>query len=198
MKALILAGGFGTRLKDIIQDVPKPMAMIAGKPFLEHQIRFLKKQGITQIIIAVHHMSDKIKSYVRDGFKFGVDITYSEEDTPLGTAGAIKKAQKYLDDTHAFFEKHGTKAIIMARFIPIVRTFTPFVAGLGEMSYKKKFLPYDIAGGVLWISSMSICGYLFGQMPWVKEHFELFVIMIIVLSVLPIVFTILKSKFSKS
>ena len=106
--------------------------------------------------------------------------------------------QKYLDDTHAFFEKHGTKAIIMARFIPIVRTFTPFVAGLGEMSYKKKFLPYDIAGGFLWISSMSICGYLFGQMPWVKEHFELVVIMIIVLSVLPMVFSILKSKFSKS
>jgi len=99
MKAIILAGGFGTRLKEILKDTPKPMALVLGKPFLEHQIRFLKEQGITDIIIAVHHMSDKIKSYFGNGLRFGVDITYSEEETPLGTAGAIKKAQKYLDDT---------------------------------------------------------------------------------------------------
>lgn len=105
--------------------------------------------------------------------------------------------QKYLDDTHAFFEKHGTKAIIMARFVPIVRTFTPFVAGLSEMSYRNKFLPYDIAGGLLWISSMSVCGYFFGQITWVKEHFEAVVILIILISVLPMVFAIAKEKFSK-
>lgn len=117
--------------------------------------------------------------------------------TQLTIKGRRLVKQKYLDDTHAFFEKHGTKAIIMARFVPIVRTFTPFVAGLSEMSYRTKFLPYDIAGGLLWISSMSVCGYFFGQIPWVKEHFEAVVILIIFLSVLPMLFAIAKEKFSK-
>lgn len=67
--------------------------------------------------------------------------------------------QEYLDRTQLFFEKYGTKAIIMARFVPIVRTFTPFVAGVGKMDYKSKFLPFDCLGGVLWISTMSLSGY---------------------------------------
>jgi membrane-associated protein len=95
--------------------------------------------------------------------------------------------QKHLDKTHEFFERYGTKAIIMARFVPIVRTFTPFVAGVGKMNYGKKFLPFDIAGGVLWITSMSLAGYLLGNIPWVKEHFEMIVIGIILVSVLPMV-----------
>jgi mannose-1-phosphate guanylyltransferase len=99
MKALILAGGFGTRLGGVLRDVPKPMAPVLGKPFLEHQIRRLKEFGITEFVLAVHHMSDKIKSYFGNGLRLGVDITYSEEDSPLGTAGAIKKAQRYIDDT---------------------------------------------------------------------------------------------------
>lgn len=106
--------------------------------------------------------------------------------------------QKYLDDTHSFFEKHGTKAIIMARFVPIVRTFTPFVAGLGKMSYKSKFLPYDIAGGILWISSMSVSGYFFGQIPWVKEHFEAVVLLIIFISILPMLIAVLKQKLIRA
>jgi membrane-associated protein len=106
--------------------------------------------------------------------------------------------QKYIDQTHAFFEKHGTKAIIMARFVPIVRTFTPFVAGLSEMSYRSKFLPYDIAGGILWISSMSVCGYFFGQIPWVKEHFEAVVLLIIFISVLPMLIALAKSRLNKN
>lgn len=117
--------------------------------------------------------------------------------TQLTIKGRRLVKQKYIDDTHAFFEKHGTKAIIMARFVPIVRTFTPFVAGLGEMNYRKKFLPYDIAGGILWITSMSVCGYFFGQIPWVKQHFEAVVILIIFISVLPMVFAILKEKLSR-
>ncbi len=99
MKALILAGGFGTRLRSEVIDLPKPMALVAGKPFLEYQIRFLKDHGVEDIILAVHHMADKIKSYFGDGKRFGVDITYSEEEVPLGTAGAIKKAERYIDDT---------------------------------------------------------------------------------------------------
>src|SRR3989338_1933603 len=99
MKALIRVGGFGTRLKSVSGDVPKPMVPIAGKPFLEHQINFLKDQGVNEIILAVHHMSNKIKSYFGSGLRWNVDITYSEEDIPLGTAGAIKNAQKYINDT---------------------------------------------------------------------------------------------------
>ncbi len=96
MKAVILAGGFGTRLKDIAKDVPKPMVPIVGKPFLQHQIRLLKQQGLTDIVLAVHHMSDKIKDYFGNGKRHDVDISYAEEEIALGTAGAIKNAQKYL------------------------------------------------------------------------------------------------------
>ena len=99
MKAIILAGGFGTRLRRIVYDKPKSMAPIAGIPFLEHQIRLLKNQGITEFVILVSYMADKIKSYFGNGNSLGVNITYSEEEIPLGTAGAIKKAKDYIDDT---------------------------------------------------------------------------------------------------
>jgi membrane-associated protein len=114
----------------------------------------------------------------------------------IGSISLVK--QEYIDKTQDFFEKYGTKAIIMARFVPIVRTFTPFVAGVGKMDYRKKFLPYDIAGGLLWITSMSVCGYMFGQITWVKEHFEAVVILIILISILPMVVGYLKHRMSKS
>jgi len=99
MKAIILVGGFGTRLKDLAKDIPKAMVMIAGKPFLEHLLISLKEQGITEIILAVHHMANKIKTHFGTGHRWGLKITYSDEETPLGTAGAIKNAEKYIDNT---------------------------------------------------------------------------------------------------
>ncbi|MDO8460074.1 MAG: sugar phosphate nucleotidyltransferase [Nanoarchaeota archaeon] len=99
LKAIILAGGFGTRIRKIVFDKPKSMIPIAGVPFLEHQIRLLKEQGVTEIILCVSYMADKIKSYFGDGRRIGVSITYSEEEVPLGTAGAIKRTQKYINDT---------------------------------------------------------------------------------------------------
>jgi membrane-associated protein len=113
----------------------------------------------------------------------------------IGKRRLVKQA--YLDKTHNFFEKYGTKAIIMARFVPIVRTFTPFVAGIGKMRYQTKFLPFDIAGGILWISTMSLAGYFLGSNEWVKKHFEAVVVLIIFVSVLPMVFAWLNHKFSK-
>lgn len=113
----------------------------------------------------------------------------------IGNRKLVKES--YIDDTHAFFQKHGTKAIIMARFVPIVRTFTPFVAGLGKMSYRDKFLPYDVAGGLLWIISMSVSGYFFGQIQWVKDHFEAVVLLIIFISVLPMLVAFLKNKTNR-
>jgi membrane-associated protein len=92
--------------------------------------------------------------------------------------------REYLDKTHKFYEKHGGKTILLARFIPIIRTFAPFVAGIGSMHYGR-FLLYNISGGVAWVASFSLGGYFFGNMPLVKNNFTLVILAIIVISVLP-------------
>lgn len=98
--------------------------------------------------------------------------------------------QKDLDKTHGYFEKYGVKTIIIARFVPIVRTITPFVAGVGKMDYRTKFLPYDVLGGALWISLLTLAGYAFGQHPFIQKHYELVVLGIVGISVLPMVIEI--------
>lgn len=105
--------------------------------------------------------------------------------------------EKYIDDTHAFFEKNGTKAIIMARFVPFIRTFTPFAAGIGEMNYLKKFLPFDLLGGFLWIFSLTLAGYFLGNIEWIKLNIEKVCLGIIFISVLPMLMGIVKSKLRK-
>lgn len=102
---------------------------------------------------------------------------------------------EYLAKTHAFYEKYGTKTIIMARFVPIVRTFAPFTAGVAEMNYRK-FLTFDVLGGVLWIGSLTFAGYFLGEIPWIRKNIELVALGIIFISVLPIVFEIAKAKMS--
>jgi membrane-associated protein len=104
--------------------------------------------------------------------------------------------QEYLTRTQAFFDKHGGKTIVLARFTPIVRTFAPFLAGLGNMGYGK-FLSYNIWGAVFWVVSMSGCGYIFGEIPFVKKNFTLMVLGIVFLSVLPILIEVAKAKFGK-
>ncbi len=104
--------------------------------------------------------------------------------------------ESYLQKTEQFFEKRGVAAIIMARFVPIVRTFTPFAAGIGKMKYRT-FLIYDIIGGVLWITSMTLAGYFLGEIEWVRENNEKVVLLIIFVSLLPMLISFLKSKFSK-
>ncbi len=95
-QALILVGGLGTRLRPVVNDVPKPMADVNGRPFLEYIIDYLKKFGITNIILATSHMHEKIENYFGDGSKFGAKIIYSREPQPLGTGGAIKLAGNLL------------------------------------------------------------------------------------------------------
>jgi membrane-associated protein len=92
--------------------------------------------------------------------------------------------REYLDRTHAFYERHGAKTIVIARFVPIIRTFAPFVAGLGQMSYAR-FLAYNVVGGVGWIAGLVLGGYAFGNIPVVKQNFSLVIVAIIVLSLLP-------------
>ena len=93
--------------------------------------------------------------------------------------------REHLDRTHAFYERHGGKTIVMARFVPIVRTFAPFVAGIGRMAYGR-FLAYSIGGGILWVGVCIGAGYAFGNIPVVKDNFSIVVILIVAISLLPI------------
>lgn len=116
---------------------------------------------------------------------------------PRAFSGNIRFLKKeYLDRTHAFYEKHGGKTIILARFIPIVRTFAPFVAGIGAMSYGR-FLTYNVVGGVVWVMLFTLAGYFFGNLPAVKHNFSLVILVIIAISVMPMVYEAFKARLER-
>lgn len=105
--------------------------------------------------------------------------------------------QKHIDETQEFYKKHGGKTIFLARFVPIVRTFAPFVAGVGKMDYKK-FLEYNMTGGFVWVFGFTLLGFFFGNIPFVKENFSIVVLAIIALSVAPMIYEVVKSKIKNS
>ena len=104
--------------------------------------------------------------------------------------------REYLDKTHQFYERHGGKTIIIARFMPIIRTFAPFVAGVGKMNYFR-FISYNVVGGVVWIASFVFGGYYFGNIPMVKKNFTLVILAIIFLSILPGIVEFIRHRYAK-
>ncbi|MBK9940288.1 MAG: DedA family protein [Kouleothrix sp.] len=118
------------------------------------------------------------------GAKFGTRLF--DYNIPL-----LKK--EHLDRTYEFYEKYGGKTIILARFVPIVRTFAPFVAGVGRMNYSR-FITFNIVGGVIWVAIFLALGYLFGNVPFVKQNFEIVTLAIVLISVLPMVFEYVRSR----
>ena len=105
--------------------------------------------------------------------------------------------REHLLRTQRFYEKHGGKTVVLARFVPIVRTFAPFVAGVGRMHYPR-FLAFDVGGGILWVWGFGLLGYFFGNQPIVKENFGLAIVAVIVLSLLPVLFELWRARESRA
>ena len=127
-----------------------------------------------------------------DNTNYFVGRLLGEKALKLKLAGRAIVKKEHLDKTHAFYEKYGPKTIIIARFVPIVRTFAPFVAGVGNMRYRT-FISFSLAGAVLWVVGISLLGYFLGAVPIVHDNFEKVVMAIIFISVLPILLGLWKS-----
>jgi membrane-associated protein len=134
-------------------------------------------------LIAAAIIGDTVNYWI--GHKMGPKV-FANENSLI-----FKKA--YLEKTREFYEKHGKKTIILARFAPIVRTFAPFVAGVGNMHYRTFFL-YNVIGAFIWVTSLLFAGYFFGSLPWVKANFEYIVYFIIVISLLPMLIEYIQHK----
>ena len=134
-----------------------------------------------------------IAAIVGDTVNYSIGHFLREKVSARENIRFLKK--EYLDQTTAFFERHGSATIILARFVPIIRTFAPFVAGVGTMPYRK-FISFNAIGGILWVTIALFAGYFFGNIPLVKNNFSIVVLGIVVISVLPLVFTFIKNKMA--
>ena len=134
-----------------------------------------------------------IAAFLGDTVNYWIGKYIGDKATNIKLFGRQLVKQKHLDKTHQFYEKYGPKTIIIARFVPIVRTFAPFVAGVGDMTYRK-FLTFNIVGAALWVVGITLVGYAFGQHPWVKANFELVVFGIIGISIIPIIVELVRHR----
>lgn len=132
-----------------------------------------------------------IAAFLGDTVNYLIGKYFGEKVLALKFRGKVLVNPKYMEKTHAFYEKNGPKTIILARFVPIVRTFAPFVAGIGTMEYKK-FISFNIIGGLIWVIGLTLLGYFFGNIPVIKDNFELVILGIVGISVLPMLFEIAK------
>lgn len=136
-----------------------------------------------------------IAAILGDAVNYWIGYKIGSKLLQRGDSRFLKK--EYIDRTHRFYEKYGGKTIIFARFVPIIRTFAPFVAGIGRMSYWQ-FAVYNVVGGLVWISSFLYAGYFFGNLPAVKENFTLVILGIIVVSILPGVIEVLRARRARA
>lgn len=134
-----------------------------------------------------------LAAFLGDSVNYWIGCIFGQKimDSPR-----IPVNQKHIDKTRQFYDKHGGKTIFLARFVPIIRTFAPFVAGIGKMEYRK-FFYYNIVGGFVWVFGFGFLGYFFGNLPSVKEHFSIVIIAIIVISIVPIFVELIKAKIGK-
>ncbi len=144
--------------------------------------------ALALIVLSVAAVAGDTVNYAI-GYRVGPSVFRKEGSRVLN--------REYLDRTHRFYERHGAKTIVIARFVPIIRTFAPFVAGIGRMTYSR-FLTYNVAGGLAWIVIFVLGGYFFGNIPVVRRNFTLVIFAIIVLSVLPGLIEILRQRVRPS
>ena len=145
----------------------------------------LNVTGLLVLLWLAAFLGDTVNYWI--GYFFGEKII-AHPKLPLN--------REHLNKAQRFYDKYGGKTIFLARFIPIVRTFAPFVAGIGKMEYKR-FIVFNASGGATWVAGFTLMGYWFGNLPWVKTNFSLVVLAIIFLSVLPVVTEFLKAKLAK-
>jgi membrane-associated protein len=163
--------------------LPGDSLLFAAGAFCARPETGLNVHLLALLLFVAAVLGDTVNYWV--GAKLGPKV-FSREDSPW-----LRK--KHLERAHAFFEKYGGRAIILARFVPIVRTFVPFVAGVGQMTYSR-FLAYNIIGGFVWIYAFIYLGFAFGNHPLVQKNFKLVILAIILLSVLPIVIEFIKAR----
>ena len=132
-----------------------------------------------------------IAAFLGNAVNYHIGLYLSRKVIDVGKIKWINKS--YLDQTHEFFERHGQKAVILSRFLPVFRTFVPFVAGLGKMT-RSKFLNYTFWGGFAWVATFSAIGYFFGQIEWVQKNISLIVFILIVVTIIPVITTAIKAR----
>jgi len=167
--------------------LPGDSLLFAAGALAANEANELNVTLIIVLLICAALLGDNINYFI------GRFLAKKGEGAKLFGVFTIRK--DYLDKTHVFYEKHGARTIIIARFVPIVRTFAPFVAGIGNMNYRK-YIIYCVVGAIVWVTMLTMAGYMFGNIDWVKKNFELVVFCIIGVSLLPVFIEFLKHKFS--
>ncbi|MDY0088834.1 MAG: DedA family protein [Flavobacteriaceae bacterium] len=137
-----------------------------------------------------------IAAITGDSLNYSIGKTFGMRVTKFKLFGKQVVKDEHIQKTHDFYEKYGSKTIVIARFVPIVRTLAPFVGGIGRMNYGT-FLTYNVVGAVLWVVGIILAGYFLGNIPIIKNNFSKVVLLIIFISILPIIYEVLKEKFFK-